>query len=320
MTDDRPPAARERALTEQVVRSFDTAASPRFREVLQALVEALHGVARDVRLTEQEWQAGIAFLTRCGDITDERRQEFVLLSDVLGLSMLTVGINAAQDPRATEAKEFGPIFAALGFTDGVDPHVMAESMRARADDTLEAAEQRTALRKALELKDDEFNAHGVELGQRYASGAVVGDGTPEPPHERDPELYDAPTTWPGARLPHAWLGLDGHRRSTHDVCGKGRFTVLTGISGQRWADAARAAGERLGIEVVAHVVGPGREHTDLYDDWSRLREVAEDGCVLVRPDPHVAWRAGEMADDPERELVEVLEQVLDRRAGGARPA
>jgi 2,4-dichlorophenol 6-monooxygenase len=215
-------------------------------------------------------------------------------------------------------EEFGPIFAALGFTDSVDPEVMAESMRARADDTLEAAEQRIALRKALELKDYEFNAHGVELGQRYASGAVAPDGTSEPAYDRDPELYYHPTTWPGARLPHVWLGRDGHKVSTHDLAGKGRFVLLTGISGQRWADAARRAGERLGIDLVAHVVGPGREHTDLYDDWSRVREVAEDGCVLVRPDAHVAWRSSAMVGDPERALVEVLERVLHRGAGAAR--
>ena len=66
----------------------------------------------DVRLTEQEWQDAIGFLTRCGHLTDDRRQEFILLSDVLGLSMLTVGINAAPDPRATESTVFGPFFVA----------------------------------------------------------------------------------------------------------------------------------------------------------------------------------------------------------------
>jgi 2,4-dichlorophenol 6-monooxygenase len=64
------------------------------------------------------------------------------------------------------------------------------------------------------------------------------------------------------------------------------------------------------------VIGPGREHTDLYDDWSRVREVGEDGCVLVRPDAHVAWRSQHLVDDPERALVEVLEQALDRRPQG----
>lgn len=102
---------REQAVTDAVVASFDGAASPRLREVLQALVRGLHGVAREVRLTEAEWQAAIGFLTRCGEITDDRRQEFILLSDVLGLSMLTIGINAPTDPRATEPTVVGPFFS-----------------------------------------------------------------------------------------------------------------------------------------------------------------------------------------------------------------
>jgi protocatechuate 3,4-dioxygenase beta subunit len=103
-------AAREQDVTDRVLASFAGAPSDRYRDVMQALVRALHGFAREVRLTQEEWEQAIAFLTRCGEITDERRQEFILLSDVLGLSMLTVGINAPQDPRATEATVFGPFF------------------------------------------------------------------------------------------------------------------------------------------------------------------------------------------------------------------
>jgi 2,4-dichlorophenol 6-monooxygenase len=209
-------------------------------------------------------------------------------------------------------EEFGPIFHALGFTDTNDPEVIKQRMRARADDTPEAQSQRVALRQALELKDYEFNAHGVELGQRYASHAVVLDGTPEPAYVRDPELYYHPTTWPGARLPHCWLGRDGHKVSTHDLVGKGRFALLTGISGQRWAQASERVAHALGIEIAAYVIGPGREYTDLYDDWARLREVGEDGCVLVRPDAHVAWRSASFVDEPERALADVLALVLDR--------
>jgi 2,4-dichlorophenol 6-monooxygenase len=211
-------------------------------------------------------------------------------------------------------EEFGPIFQALGITDTSDPEVMSERMRARADDTSDAVRQRDALKAALELKDYEFNAHGVELGQRYRSSAVVPDGSPEPEFTRDHELYYHPTTWPGARLPHVWLGRNGVKVSTHDLAGKGRFCLLTGISGGAWATAAERAAAALGIDLVAHVIGPMREYTDLYDDWARVREVAEDGCVLVRPDTHVAWRSHAMVDDPEAALTEVLQTVLDRVA------
>ena len=92
--------------------SFAGAAAPRYREVMQSLVRHLHAFAREVRLTESEWQQGIDFLTRAGHITDDRRQEFILLSDVLGLSMLTVAINAPASAGATESTVVGPFFVA----------------------------------------------------------------------------------------------------------------------------------------------------------------------------------------------------------------
>ena len=209
-------------------------------------------------------------------------------------------------------EEFGPIFDALGLTGETDPELMREHIAARAANTPAAARQRASLRQALELKNYEFNAHGVELGQRYASSAVVSDGSSEPEYTRDPELYHHPTTWPGARLPHAWLGRDGRRVSTHDLAGKGRFCLLTGIAGEQWAEAAVKVADDLGIEVAAHVIGPGRELIDLYEDWAVAREVGEDGCVLVRPDAHVAWRSAVLVDDPAAELHRVLTAVLAR--------
>lgn len=104
-------AAREQALTDQVVASLDGAADPRFREVMTALVRHLHAAAREVRLTEAEWQAAITFLTRAGQACDDRRQELVLLSDVLGISMLTVTVNQAP-PGVTESTVVGPFFVA----------------------------------------------------------------------------------------------------------------------------------------------------------------------------------------------------------------
>ena len=103
-------ADREQAVTDEVLASFAGTADPRVREILQALVRHLHGFAREVRLGQGEWEAAIDFLTRAGHITDDRRQEFILLSDVLGLSMLTVAINEPDTPGATEATVFGPFF------------------------------------------------------------------------------------------------------------------------------------------------------------------------------------------------------------------
>jgi maleylacetate reductase len=105
-------AAREAAVTAEVLASFAGAVSPRYREVAQSLVRNLHAFAREIRLTQDEWQFGIDFLTRAGHITDDRRQEFILLSDVLGMSMLTIGINAPVAAGATESTVVGPFFVA----------------------------------------------------------------------------------------------------------------------------------------------------------------------------------------------------------------
>ena len=103
-------AAREQAVTDEVLASFESTPSPRLQEVLQSLVRHLHAFARDVRLTESEWEVAIDFLTRTGHITDAERQEFILLSDVLGMSMLTVGMNHPADGEVTESTVFGPFF------------------------------------------------------------------------------------------------------------------------------------------------------------------------------------------------------------------
>lgn len=112
-----PPgqAAVEQQLVDTVVASFENAAEPRLKEVMQSLTRHLHSFLREVRLTEAEWNAGIGFLTAAGHITDDKRQEFVLLSDVLGASMQTIAINnpsCTGAATATEATVFGPFFVA----------------------------------------------------------------------------------------------------------------------------------------------------------------------------------------------------------------
>ncbi len=103
-------AAREEELAERVIRSFDSCASPRLRELMVALTGHLHAFIRETRLTEAEWGQAIDFLTRAGHITDDRRQEFILLSDVLGASMQTITVNNEAYGDATEATVFGPFF------------------------------------------------------------------------------------------------------------------------------------------------------------------------------------------------------------------
>ena len=95
-------------ITDLAVERWATAKDPRLAEILTALVRHLHGFAREVRLTEAEWMAAIQWLNRTGQISDEKRQEFILASDVLGLSMLVVQMNHRLDPDATPNTVLGP--------------------------------------------------------------------------------------------------------------------------------------------------------------------------------------------------------------------
>ncbi|MDR2334529.1 MAG: intradiol ring-cleavage dioxygenase [Burkholderiaceae bacterium] len=98
----------QRTITEAVLARHAECTNPRLKQVMTTLVKHLHAFAREVELTEDEWFKGIEFLTRCGHITDDKRQEFILLSDVLGLSMLTVAQNNDKPAGCTEATVFGP--------------------------------------------------------------------------------------------------------------------------------------------------------------------------------------------------------------------
>lgn len=101
-------AVTEDTITDLAVSRWATAKDPRTGEVLTALVRHLHDFAREVRLTEAEWMAAVRWLTATGQISDDKREEFILASDVLGLSMLVVQMTHDLDPAATPATVLGP--------------------------------------------------------------------------------------------------------------------------------------------------------------------------------------------------------------------
>jgi 2,4-dichlorophenol 6-monooxygenase len=227
--------------------------------------------------------------------------------------------------------QFLPIFQALGIAGGSDAEGIEAGLAACRSETPEGAKRRRALDEAILLKNYEFNAHGVEMNQRYASSAVVADGSSDGGTDggtdgstdgggaetwtRDRELYYQPSTRPGAKLPHAWLvGEAGQRLSTLDLVGGGRFTVVTGICGLPWAAAADSCDELLGIEIRVTRIGTAGMR-DAYGEWARLSGIGEDGCLLVRPDGHIAWRhetAPLDEDEATAQLARVLAQVLSR--------
>ena len=210
------------------------------------------------------------------------------------------------------SREFGQLFDALGVTGAKTEAEMVEQIEERKAITPAGRRKRAALVEAMALKDYEFNAHGVEMGQFYESTAIIGDGTPRAEPRRDPELYYQPSTVPGARLPHAWVGDHTRRLSTLDLAPMTRFTVLTGIAGDAWVPAAAKVAADLGVPLEAVVIGPGREVTDIYYEWTKLREVSEDGALLVRPDKHIGWRSMNLVHNPEQVLHDALSRLLGR--------
>src|SRR5580700_11309771 len=115
MTDENASAAQISAaqisaakVTAEVLEAFAGTPDDRLRELLTSLISHLHGFAAETGLTTGEWMAGLEFLTAVGQKCDPQRQEFILLSDVLGLSSLVEGQNAAQG--ATEPTVLGPFY------------------------------------------------------------------------------------------------------------------------------------------------------------------------------------------------------------------
>lgn len=97
-------------ITQAVIARFAETPDPRLKEIITSLVQHLHAFAREIKLTEAEWLEGIEFLTATGQKCDAKRQEFILLSDTLGLSMLTVAMGSDKPQGCTEATVFGPFY------------------------------------------------------------------------------------------------------------------------------------------------------------------------------------------------------------------
>jgi hydroxyquinol 1,2-dioxygenase len=118
----QPPTDYGNELTEAVLARLDGAKDPRFKAVISSLIQHLHAFVRETRLSEDEWRAGIEFLTATGRLCDDRRQEFILLSDTLAVSMLVDAISHRRAPEATASTVLGPfhVVGAPEFDNGAD--------------------------------------------------------------------------------------------------------------------------------------------------------------------------------------------------------
>lgn len=101
--------------------------------------------------------------------------------------------------------------------------------------------------------------------------------------------------------------------STHDLAGKGKFTLFTGVGGKKgWVEAAGMVKGLLGVEVVVHSIGWREDYRDVFFDLGRKRGVGERGAVLVRPDRVVAWRCDNVGggDGWGEKLTRVMGRIL----------
>ncbi|GAA3742052.1 FAD-dependent oxidoreductase [Salinactinospora qingdaonensis] len=216
--------------------------------------------------------------------------------------------------------DFPPILGALGLLDTEDPARMRANMAELSGEDDASAGRRAALREAIDSTHYVYNTHGVEMNQRYTSEAVVSDGSPEPAWERDPELYFQASSRPGAPLPHAWVTRGTTTVSTHDLCGEGRFVLLTGNSGHAWNETAAKISAELGVALTVELIGPGQSTEDPFGEFAAVCETSESGALLVRPDHIVGWRHHSYDDTAEAGLRDALTRILALGASADRPA
>ncbi len=213
--------------------------------------------------------------------------------------------------RANEsAMDMLGYFTAVGLT----PDMTPEQVDARLAELFgpDGEELRVELLRSLHVSNFQFNALGVELGQRYTSSAVVNEGKEPPAAKRDPELHYQRSTFPGSPIPHAWLTRDQANLSTLDVCNYGGFTLITGAGGQDWLEAAADVSAELAVAINAVPISLGQATNDVYGHWMNRREVDDRGCVLVRPDRIVAWRAEDAVADARTSLREAMTAILGK--------
>ncbi|WP_139006923.1 FAD-dependent oxidoreductase [Arthrobacter crystallopoietes] len=216
------------------------------------------------------------------------------------------------DRAMKSVQDMAPISQALGFAQGQSSEDGWSSLKDLFAPTAESAGRRDRLAEAVQLQNYQFNAHGVELGQQYRSNAVIDDGSAWPESDRDPELYYRATTKPGAPIPHAWVQQGTRQVSTLDAVGKGRFTLVTGIDNDAWRQAAADISAELGIDLDIAQIGVRGDYDDVLNTWTVIREIGDDGCLLVRPDRVIAWRQPSRADNPAEALRTALTGILHR--------
>jgi hydroxyquinol 1,2-dioxygenase len=258
----------EHTITDEVIARHAAAPDARLAAVMTALVRHLHAFARDVQLTESEWFEGIRFLTEVGHITDERRQEFILLSDVLGLSMLVTAQNHAKPAGCTESTVFGPFHVAdaPSFEPGGDVAQGAAGEpcwvrgQVRTLDGLPVAGARIEVWQADAEGLYDVQREGLDHAQ--ARGVLTADEQGRFSFRSIvAEAYPIPHDGPVGRLleqlgRHPWRPAHLHFMITAPGCAR----LITHVfrAGDRWLDSDAVFGVRRSLvaDWVRHEPGP----------------------------------------------------------------
>jgi hydroxyquinol 1,2-dioxygenase len=268
----------ERTITSAVLDVQAQSANPRLQQIMSSLVRHLHDFAREVHLTQEEWFAGIRFLTDVGHITDNKRQEFILLSDTLGLSTLVTAQNNAKPAGCTEATVFGPFFVenAPAYENGDDISNGASgepcfvSGTVRGLDDLRIADAKLAVWQADDEGFYDVQRPGLEQHQARGNLRTSADGSF---HFRSilPVPYSIPHDGPVGRMlealgRHPWRPAHLHFM----IEAPGYETLITHIF--------RRGGEYLESDAVFGV------RSSLIADWLRREPgTAPDGTRMDRP-------------------------------------
>ena len=259
----------EHNITDAVIARFANCEDQRLKDIMGALVTHLHAFVRETRLTEAEWLKGIEFLTATGHITNDKRQEFILLSDTLGVSMLTVAMNHGKPAQATEATVFGPFHVAdaPAFENGADIAGGAPGQPLFVSGTVRDLEGRPIAGASVDTwQADDDGLYDVQIAglQAYrARGTLRTDADGRFWFKSVlPVAYPIPTDGPvGAMLlatgRHPWR--PAHVHFMIEAPGFESLTTHVFRDGDRYLDSDTVFGVRASLlaDFVSHAAGTG---------------------------------------------------------------
>ncbi|EXK43515.1 hypothetical protein FOMG_02461 [Fusarium oxysporum f. sp. melonis 26406] len=170
------------------------------------------------------------------------------------------------DHAFTTLQNFALMPQALGFYHGQSQKEGFAKLQKLLSDVAGAEERRARLAEVIELQNRRSHALGLQLGQQYASVAVVQDGTSFPKHTRNAVLYYEPTTHPGEYLLNSRLKYRGQRISLLDELQHGEFGLLVGIGGDPWEAAVKAVSNEVGVKLPVYKLGYCCPYDDILNE------------------------------------------------------